>query len=209
MNNLLDTRLIKAKLWVLSQGNFSFDPISEGSGNWLMWYSFDDYKRCVTCRSNTGKIYDDYPPQNEGPPYHPNCRCSIDFIKTIKAGTATVDKENGADYQLYYYNKLPDEYITKNEAKNYGWNEKKKLRTILPGRIMVGDVYSNKNGKLPDAPGRIWYEADINYVGFKRSAHRIVYSNDGLMFVTYDHYFSFYEIDDNFNIVYNFNNAEY
>ena len=55
-------------------------------------------------------------------------------------------------------------------------------------------IYQNSNGHLPDSPDRIWYEADINYYSGKRNKHRILYSNDGLMFVTYDHYRTFYEI---------------
>lgn len=56
--------------------------------------------------------------------------------------------------------------------------------------------YENSNKHLPDALGRIWYEADINYTQGRRNRHRIVWSNDGLMFVTYDHYNTFYEIID-------------
>ena len=55
-------------------------------------------------------------------------------------------------------------------------------------------VYSNSNGHLPDALGRIWYEADINYYEGRRNKHRVLWSNDGLIFVTYDHYETFYEI---------------
>ena len=40
----------------------------------------------------------------------------------------------------------------------------------------------------------MWYEADINYTGGYRNGHRILYSNDGLMFATYDHYETFYEL---------------
>ena len=55
-------------------------------------------------------------------------------------------------------------------------------------------IYLNKDGHLPNAPGRIWYDADINYYNGKRNAHRILWSNDGLIFVTYDHYQTFMEI---------------
>lgn len=61
--------------------------------------------------------------------------------------------------------------------------------------MLGGTEYANYNFKLPSAPGRVWYEADINYNGTrKRNRQRIVYSSDGLMFVTYDHYHTFYEI---------------
>ena len=62
---------------------------------------------------------------------------------------------------------------------------------------MIGsfdDIYRNKDGHLPNAQGRIWYEADINYIDGKRNAQRIVWSNDGLIFASYDHYKTFCEI---------------
>jgi len=60
--------------------------------------------------------------------------------------------------------------------------------------MLGGDEYDNGNNHLPNAPGRIWYEADINYTSGKRNKERILYSNDGLIFVTYDHYRTFIEI---------------
>ena len=60
--------------------------------------------------------------------------------------------------------------------------------------MIGGDIYENRNGKLPTENGRIWYEADINYSSGFRNTERILYSNDGLIFVTYDHYKTFYEI---------------
>lgn len=55
-------------------------------------------------------------------------------------------------------------------------------------------IYDNSDGHLPDKSGRIWFEADINYYEGRRNRHRILWSNDGLIFVTYDHYKTFYEI---------------
>lgn len=60
--------------------------------------------------------------------------------------------------------------------------------------MIGGNIYKNRDGKLPQANGRIWYEADINYDGGFRSRHRILFSNDGLIFASYDHYQTFYEI---------------
>ncbi len=57
-----------------------------------------------------------------------------------------------------------------------------------------GDIYWHSNQKLPSAPGRTWYEADINYVEGYRGGARVLYSSDGLLFVTYDHYKTFREI---------------
>ena len=61
-------------------------------------------------------------------------------------------------------------------------------------RLIGGDIYYNDDGHLPQANGRIWYEADINYTSGYRGTDRIFYSNDGLIFVSYDHGATFYEI---------------
>ena len=55
-------------------------------------------------------------------------------------------------------------------------------------------VYNNDDRRLPTKFGRVWYEADINYTPGRRNTHRILWSNDGLIFVTYNHYRTFYEI---------------
>lgn len=65
---------------------------------------------------------------------------------------------------------------------------------VEPGKSIGGDVCRNRNGHLPNLPGRIWYEADINYTSGYRNDYRIIYSNDGLMFATYDHYVTFVQI---------------
>ena len=91
--------------------------------------------------------------------------------------------------------KLPDYYISKSEAQKFGWQDwKGNLSDILPNKMIGGDLFQNRNTKLPDKDGRIWFEADINYTKGYRNSHRVLYSNDGLIFVTYDHYNTFYEI---------------
>ena len=68
------------------------------------------------------------------------------------------------------------------------------LRQVTNEGVIGGDVYKNKDGKLPHSNGKIRHETDINYTGGMRNSSRIIYSNDGLVFVTYDHYFTFNEI---------------
>ena len=75
-----------------------------------------------------------------------------------------------------------------------GWKKNDKPSKFAPGKMLGKDVYKNDDRKLPVKPGRIWYEADINYVEGYRGPSRILYSNDGLIFVTYDHYKTFYEV---------------
>ncbi|MCH5717378.1 ribonuclease domain-containing protein [Niabella hibiscisoli] len=62
---------------------------------------------------------------------------------------------------------------------------------MLPGRAIGGDVFSNREGGLPSAEKRKWFEADLNYKCGRRNADRLLYSNDGLVYVTYDHYKTF------------------
>ena len=64
----------------------------------------------------------------------------------------------------------------------------------MPGSSIGGDIYKNRDGKLPSSGQRVWYEADINYVSGHRGSERILFSSDGLIFVTYDHYETFVEI---------------
>ena len=78
-----------------------------------------------------------------------------------------------------------------------GKYDKITLENVVDGLIIPTDgfgIFKNKEGRLPDAPGRIWYEADLNYYSGKRNNHRLLWSNDGLFFVTYDHYESFMEV---------------
>lgn len=102
-------------------------------------------------------------------------------------------KEKVALY-LYTYNKLPSNFITKNQAKELGW-EGGSLLSIAPDKCIGGDYYSNYERKLPVETGRVYYECDINTLGaLDRGAERLVYSNDGLIYYTPDHYSTFEKI---------------
>jgi hypothetical protein len=115
-------------------------------------------------------------------------------MDAITPGGATKDGENGADYWLVHDDELPDYYISKSELEKLGWKRGRSPKKWAPGKMVFGGIYQNKNNHLPSIPGRIWYEADINYYDGLRNGHRILFSNDGLIFVTYDHYLAFYEI---------------
>lgn len=105
-------------------------------------------------------------------------------------GTYT-DKESVALY-IHTYGKLPRNFMTKNEAKNLGWDSSKgNLQDVAPGMSIGGDRFGNYEGLLPEADGRKYYECDINYEGGYRGGERIVFSNDGLIYYTGDHYESF------------------
>ena len=101
----------------------------------------------------------------------------------------------GADWWLLYQGILPYNYITEKEALDKGWKSwQGNLSKVAPGMIITKGIYENRKDKLPNVPGRIWYEADINYTKGFRGLERILFSNDGLIFVTYDHYGTFVEI---------------
>ena len=103
-------------------------------------------------------------------------------------------KEEVALY-IHTYGKLPVNYITKKQAQELGWDpEKGNLSDILPGMSIGGNVFGNYEGALPRAGGRRYFECDIDYEGGYRGAKRIVYSNDGLVFYTEDHYNTFEQI---------------
>lgn len=96
--------------------------------------------------------------------------------------------------------RLPHNYITKSEAKAAGWDsEKGNLGEACPGKSIGGDRFGNYEGNLPDKNGRKYFECDINYNendGY-RGTERIVYSNDGLVYYTGDHYETFELLYDN------------
>ena len=118
------------------------------------------------------------------------------------SGSATQITENGTytskeDVALYIhtYQKLPTNFITKKEAQKLGWDSQKgNLDKVAKGKSIGGDRFGNYDKKLPEAKGRTWKECDINYEGGYRGSERIIYSSDGLIYYTNDHYNSFKEI---------------
>lgn len=110
---------------------------------------------------------------------------------TIDEQGSYTSKEEVARY-LHEYGKLPPNFITKDEAKALGWDNKKgDLWDVAQGKSIGGDRFGNREGLLPSAEGRQWYECDIDYQGGFRNEKRIVYSNDGLIYYTGDHYKNF------------------
>ncbi len=172
-----------------------YKPLIHTSSDYTNWIAILDLRTCVSCRKLHGKIYyaDELP--QKAPPLHERCRCKIVEMMAAFIGTATKEGINGPDVYISKYGRLPGNYITKQQANKLGWiNYLGNLGIVAPGKIIGGDVYRNRDGHLPYAPGRIWYEADINYDSGYRNLHRIIYSNDGLIFATYDHYLTFVQI---------------
>lgn len=168
------------------------------SEKWANWMSELSSTTCQFCAEQHGKIQDisilkgkDKKRVNA----HPYGRCIRVRMRTVKVETATDLGPFGADAYLLFLHKLPRNYVDKRTARLAGWKKKgQKLSDVLPGKVIGGDIYHNDDMKLPDKANRIWYEADINYTKGTRNTERIIYSNDGLIFVTYDHYYTFYEL---------------
>ncbi|MHA6252432.1 ribonuclease domain-containing protein [Oceanobacillus sp. CAU 1775] len=126
--------------------------------------------------------------------------CSVlDFSnESIEKSEVTID-ENGSytsmdevALYLYTFGNLPKNYITKSEASELGWiSSEGNLWEVTDQKSIGGDRFGNREGNLPDKAGRQYYEADINYQGGYRGAERIVFSNDGLIYYTADHYETF------------------
>lgn len=105
-------------------------------------------------------------------------------------GTYT-SKEEVAEY-IYLYGHLPDNFITKKEAKALGWvSSEGNLAEVAPGKSIGGDYFGNFEGNLPEKKGREYHECDIDSDGGYRGAKRLVFSNDGLIYYTEDHYNTF------------------
>ncbi len=111
--------------------------------------------------------------------------------EAIAEDEAYSSKEEVAEY-IHLYGHLPPNYITKKEAQELGWEASKaNLWEVAPDMSIGGDRFGNREGLLPSAKGRKYYECDIDFDGGYRNAKRIVFSNDGLVYYTEDHYESF------------------
>ena len=101
------------------------------------------------------------------------------------------DSRDEVALYLITYGHLPGNYVTKNEARKKGWSSGS-LEPYFPGCSIGGDVFQNREGLLPKAKGRTYYECDIDTAGKNsRGSKRIVFSNDGLIYYSGDHYDSF------------------
>ena len=103
-------------------------------------------------------------------------------------------KEELALY-IHTYGHLPSNFISKTKAEAAGWDSSKgNLQEVLPGMSIGGSHFGNYDGKLPESKGRQYTECDVNYHGGYRGAERIIFSNDGLIFYTDDHYETFEQL---------------
>ena len=102
--------------------------------------------------------------------------------------------EDVAEY-IHTFGTLPKNFITKSEAKDLGWDSSKgNLWDVAEGKSIGGDYFGNYEGLLPKADGRKYTECDVNYSGGYRGSERIIFSNDGLIYYTNDHYQTFTQL---------------
>ena len=122
---------------------------------------------------------------------------AIDQAQTTQEGTGNHSlKEDGSytskeDVALYLwvYGCLPKNFMTKKEAQDLGWSGGS-LEPYATGCCIGGDSFGNYEGLLPEGPK--YTECDIDTMGAKsRGAKRIVFSSDGYIYYTDDHYESF------------------
>ena len=109
---------------------------------------------------------------------------------TLPEDGAYTSKDDVALY-IHTYGHLPSNFITKSEARKLGWSGGS-LESYAKGCSIGGDTFGNREGLLPAKKGRVYTECDIDTAGkSSRGAKRIVFSNDGLIYYTDDHYESF------------------
>ncbi len=110
-----------------------------------------------------------------------------------RTGNASIDELTEERKVISYVkqnHRLPEYYITKNEARKQGWNPSKgNLCEVLPGKAIGGDKFGNREGRLPD--GEKYFEADVNYHCGSRKADRIIFTENGDVYLTKNHYKSF------------------
>ena len=174
----------------------------------LLMYLFNNYKiEKKNTSENTEISYQKSETQNQDNSYSYEKKSKkyqdnfeerkSDFSDDNNTSNNNIDELTNDEIVVKYlkeHGELPDYYITKSEAKSLGWVPSKgNLCEVAPGKAIGGDIWTNRQKSLPIKSGRRYFEADLNYNCGNRNADRVVFSNDGLVFVTFDHYRSFEE----------------
>lgn len=119
------------------------------------------------------------------------------------SGDADISVDENGEYTsksevaayIHVYGHLPSNFISKTKARNAGWDSSKgNLQDVCPGKSIGGSRFYDDDDQLPKASGRTWTECDIDYHGGYRGSKRIIFSNDGLIFYTEDHYKTFEQL---------------
>ncbi|MCL2054137.1 MAG: N-acetylmuramoyl-L-alanine amidase [Oscillospiraceae bacterium] len=139
--------------------------VKKSGGGFFIWRGdVSKSGACSACSSRDGEIRARIDEWKTLPPLHPNCKCKIVQLDGIRAGTATMQGLGGVDFRL------------------------------KTGGKIGGAIYNNSSKKLPDKSGRIWRQVNIQTPSGLKQQHGIFYSNDGLVFISYDGGESFYAV---------------
>nr|WP_315029362.1 ribonuclease domain-containing protein [uncultured Chryseobacterium sp.] len=122
---------------------------------------------------------------------------NVDYSSTSHSGNTSdqgsieqLTEEKTVISYVKQNHRLPDYYVTKGEARRQGWNPSKgNLCDALPGKAIGGDKFGNREGRLPD--GEKYFEADVNYHCGSRQTDRIIFTKNGDVYLTKNHYKSF------------------
>ena len=113
-------------------------------------------------------------------------------FEKLKLDLKTTEAANSLVESLRTTGKLPSNYVVKAQAAQQGWQPGKALNNSVPGGQMGGDVFHNTTNVLPSSQNRTWFEADIGLSSAMSRSNqpgtRLLYSNDGLLYITTDHY---------------------
>lgn len=162
----------------------------------LVMYLIDNY--LIEKKGNTEKVY-----TNGNSTGNNNEKFSVTFSpeKNNSENSASNSSGNNSEIDeltaeklvvdfVQTHKKLPEYYLTKGEARSKGWVASKgNLCDVLPGRAIGGDKFSNREKTLPT--GAQYFEADVNYTCGRRNADRIVFTENGDVWLTHDHYKTF------------------
>ncbi len=119
---------------------------------------------------------------------------AVQSVQSVEKDGSYTSPEDVAEY-IHTFGTLPGNFITKGEAKKLGWDSSKgNLWDVAYGKSIGGDRFGNYEKLLPEAEDRTYTECDVNYEGGYRGSERIIFSNDGLIFYTNDHYESFTQL---------------
>ena len=133
---------------------------------------------------------DPAPPSEEQMPEAPPAEEPPAQEPALDEDGSYTSKEDVSLY-IHLYGRLPDNFITKKEAEALGWSGGS-LEPYAPGKCIGVSYFGNYEGLLPKKKGRSYTECDIDTLGKKsRGSKRIVFSNDGLIYYTEDHYNTF------------------
>ncbi|PEZ03303.1 hypothetical protein CN326_18410 [Bacillus sp. AFS018417] len=145
-------------------------------------------KAKVNVKGSAKEVKDEVFTKGTGNPGASNIALYIQYKQVLK----TTELANPLVDSLRQTGKLPSNFVTKVDAAQNGWRPGKAVNNYVPGGQIGGDVFQNTTQVLPAALGRVWYEADVGLSNTmsrsKQPGTRLLYSNDGLMYITYDHY---------------------